>query len=35
MAKSFISVIQDSPRVGLGILFKPKNPLSRTNVIIN
>ena len=31
MAKSFIDVVQDSPRTGLGIPIKTKNPLSRTN----
>ena len=30
MAKSFIDVVQDSPRTGLGIPAKTKNPLSRT-----
>ena len=30
MAKSFIDVVQDSPRMGLGIPVKTKNPLSRT-----
>ena len=31
MAKSFIDVVQDSPRTGLGIPVKTKNLLSRTN----
>ena len=31
MAKSFIDVVQDSPRTGLGIPVKNKNPLYRTN----
>ena len=31
MAKSFIDVVQDSPRTGLGIPVKTKKPLSRTN----
>ena len=31
MAKSFKDVLQDSPRTGLGIPVKTKNPLSRTN----
>ena len=31
MAKSFIDVVQDSPRTRLGIPVKTKNPLSRTN----
>ena len=31
MAKYFIDVVQDSPRAGLGIPVKTKNPLSRTN----
>ena len=31
MAKSFIVVVQDSPRTGLGINVKTKNPLSQTN----
>ena len=31
MTKSFIDVVQDSPRTGLGIPVKIKNPLSRTN----
>ena len=30
MAKSFIDVVQDSPRAGLGIPIKTKNPLSQT-----
>ena len=30
MAKSFIDVVQDSPRTDLGILIKTKNLLSRT-----
>ena len=30
MAKSFKDVVQDSPRTGLGIPVKTKNPLSRT-----
>ena len=31
MAESFIDVVQDSLRTGLGIPVKTKNPLSRTN----
>ena len=31
MAKSFIDVVQDSPRTRLGIPVKTKNPLYRTN----
>ena len=31
MAKSFKDVVQDSPRTGLDIPIKTKNPLSRTN----
>ena len=31
MAKSLIDIVQDSPRTGLGIPVKTKNPLSRTN----
>ena len=31
MAKSFIDLVQDSPKTGLGIPVKTKNPLSRTN----
>ena len=31
MAKSFIDVVHDSPRTGLGIPVKTKNPLYRTN----
>ena len=31
MAKSFIDVVQDPPRTGVGIPVKTKNPLSRTN----
>ena len=31
MAKYFIDVVQDSPRSGLGIPIKTKNPLSLTN----
>ena len=31
MAKSFIDVLQDSPRTGLGIPVKTKIPLFRTN----
>ena len=31
MAKSFIDVVHDSPRTGLGIPVKTKNPLFRTN----
>ena len=31
MVKSFIDVVQDSPRTGLDIPAKTKNPLSRTN----
>ena len=31
MAKSFIDVVQDSPRTSLGIPVKTKKPLSRTN----
>ena len=31
MAKSFIDVVKDSPRTGLGIPVKTKKPLSRTN----
>ena len=30
MAKSFKDVVQDSPRTGLGIPVRTKNPLSRT-----
>ena len=33
MAKSFKDVVQDSPRTGLGIPVKTKNPLSRTNTM--
>ena len=34
MAKSFIDVVQDSPRTGLGIPVKTKKPpLSRTNIV--
>ena len=32
MAKSFQDVVQDSPRAGLGIPVKTKNPLSETNI---
>ena len=31
MAKSFIDVVQNSLKTGLGIPVKTKNPLSRTN----
>ena len=31
MAKSFIDVVQDSPRTGLDIPVESKRPLSRTN----
>ena len=31
MEKSFINVVQDSPRARLGMPVKTKNPLSRTN----
>ena len=31
MVKSFIDVVQGSPRTRLGIPFKTKNPLSGTN----
>ena len=31
MAKSFIDVVQDSPRTGLGIPVKTKKSLSHTN----
>ena len=31
MAKSFEDFVQDSPRTGLGIPVKTKNPLSKTN----
>ena len=31
MVKSFIDVVQDSSRTRLGIPFKTKKPLSRTN----
>ena len=31
MAKSFIDIVQDSPRTGLGIPVKTKKPLFRTN----
>ena len=31
MAKSFIDVVQDSPRTGPGIPVKTKKPLSQTN----
>ena len=31
MAKSFIDVVQDSPRTGLDIPVKTKIPISRTN----
>ena len=31
MAKSFIDVVQDSPRTGLGIPDKTKKTLSQTN----
>ena len=31
MAKSFIDVVQGSPRTGLGIPVGTKNPLYRTN----
>ena len=31
MKKSFIDVVQDSPKTGLGIPVETKNPLSRTN----
>ena len=31
MAKSFIDVVQNSPRTGLGIPVKIKNLLSQTN----
>ena len=31
MAKSFKNVVQDSPRMGLGIPVKTKKRLSRTN----
>ena len=31
MAKSFKDVVQDSPRTGLGIPVKNKNPFSQTN----
>ena len=31
MVESFIDVVQDSPRTGLGIPVKTKNPHSRTN----
>ena len=30
MAESFTDVVQDSPRTGLGISAKTKNPLFRT-----
>ena len=33
MAKSFIDVVQDSPRTGLGIPVKTKNPLSLTKTL--
>ena len=31
MSKSFIDVVQDSPRTGLGIPVETKKTLSRTN----
>ena len=31
MAESFVDVVQDSPRTGLGIPVKSKKPLYRTN----
>ena len=31
MAKSFIDIVQDSPKTGLDIPVKTKKPLSRTN----
>ena len=31
MVKSFIDVVQDSPRTGLGIPVKTKNPLYLSN----
>ena len=35
MAKSFIDVVQDSPKTRLGIPVKSKKPLSRTNTTIS
>ena len=34
MAKSFIDIVQDSPRTRLGIPIKPKKPLSETNTLL-
>ena len=32
MVKSVIDIVQNSPRTGLGIPVKTKNPVSRTNI---